>query len=153
MRMYIIALALTALIAGGIWIAKSNFDGVCIWTGKRLTDRQKLELAFTRVNYAFRAVDEKGHTLETAPKYESLDEYLKLYPDCCSIKWLGKKKAHSWPEPTFWQRVSGDYAFGVEVVYWRRVQKLDGTSYLKRVEVHPYFTNCGALSPNFDHDG
>jgi hypothetical protein len=42
----VITLALMTLVAGGIWIAKSNYDGVCVWTGKRLTDRERLELAF-----------------------------------------------------------------------------------------------------------
>jgi hypothetical protein len=167
--MYIIAFALTALVAGGIWIAKSNYDGICLWTGKQLTDRQKLELAFEHLRKQGLTASgqfpvkpgtdepvqmgQNSMVMHEVRGYGSFDEYIALYPDCCKIKWLGREKAYSWPEPTFWQRIGGNYGFGVEITSRQRFKRPNGTHYVKRTVLHPYFANCGALSPDFDHDG
>lgn len=177
MRTRFILLLATALAAGGVWIAKSNYDGVCFWKGRRLTDGERFELAFKETflsatgkfrvepgtdqprHLELRAYDKKelkefndSSEWHEAVPYKSFDEYVREYPECCKIKWFGEKDP-GWPEPTFWQRVSGDYGFGVEFEARERKKRPDGSLYTKRSVYHPYFTNCGERSPWFYHGG
>ena len=102
-KFILLVLALVLLFKLGelVVIGTMNYKGFC-WEQKRyLTDEEKIRAVFNYQNQRSRlkipSIGYRNHI-----KYESFDEYIRQYPDCCQKNGFGDVGA-----VTFWDKVFG----------------------------------------------
>lgn len=149
-------------------IATLNYHGVCIPKLRALTTQERMVLAFKKLNgggfvgysYVRPGTDVPVRMDYNVPYethkvigYSSFEDYHTQYPDCCQVRWYGPKENPYWPEPDLFQRISGDYGFGVFIEYRSLRERPDGSRYNIRSVTLRYFTNCGSDSPPYLNGG
>ncbi|HYX18928.1 MAG TPA: hypothetical protein VE944_32180 [Nostoc sp.] len=117
-----------------------NYSGFCFAEKRYLSDEEKIRAVFDYQN------SRDTLPLNNAPdpkhiKYKSFDEYIALYPECCSVNPGG---GYEVPPTEFLDRILG-YDSGDVVVINFKVRYLDENGSLKTGEKRfdNYLQNCG----------
>jgi hypothetical protein len=117
-----------------------NYSGFCFAQKRYLSDEEKIRAEFDYQN------SRNKLPLDNLPdpkhiKYKSFDEYIALYPECCSVNPGGPYEVSP---VNFLDRIFG-YNSGDVVVINFKVRYLDENGSLKTVEnrFENYSRNCG----------
>lgn len=120
-----------------------NYSGFCFAEQRYLSDEEKIRAVFDYQNSRdtlpidnFPGIEYPKHI-----KYKSFDEYIALYPECCSVNLGGPYEI---PPRKFLDRIFG-YNSGDVVVINFQVRYLDENGSLKTGEnrFDNYLQNCG----------
>lgn len=136
-RRAILSFALTATILAGILatIAFAHFSGFCVGELRRVSKAEALEAVFRNLNGRYQSSGREG------VPYESLAEYMSLFPGCCSVLAGGSFAGH----PNLWDRIAGNVAYVVEFDFYKRWRGQDGKIVVDQISnIPPHFvTACG----------
>lgn len=120
-----------------------NYSGFCFAEKRYLSNEEKIRAVFDyqnkRTDLLYRVHVEPNNN-KYIP-YKSFDEYIALYPECCSVNPGGPYEV---PPAKFLDRIFG-YHSGDIVVTNFQVRYLDENGSLKTAEVRfdNYLENCG----------
>lgn len=120
-----------------------NYSGFCFAEKRYLSNEEKIRAVF---DYQNKRTD-LLHRVHIEPnsnkyiQYKSFDEYIVLYPECCSVNPGG---GYEVPPRKFLDRILG-YNSGDVVVINFQVRYLDENDSLKTAEIRfdNYLQNCG----------
>jgi len=125
-----------------------NYSGFCFAQMRYLTDEEKIRLVFEGQNSRDRLPIDNSPYPEYSPlqypkhiKYKSFDEYIALYPECCSVNPGGPYEV---PPAEFLDRIFGYDSRDIVVTKFQ-VRYLDENGSLKTAETRldNYLENCG----------
>ncbi|MDJ0597871.1 MAG: hypothetical protein QNJ37_03375 [Crocosphaera sp.] len=135
----LVGLPLTALIT----YFGFNYSGFCFAQMRYLSDEEKIRRVFDYQNSRNTLPIENfsGVWYPKHIKYNSFDEYIALYPDCCSVNPGG---GYEVPPAKFLDRIFGYDSRDIVVIYFQ-VRYLDENNSLKigKKRFDNYLTNCG----------
>lgn len=101
-----------------------NYSGFCFRELRYLSNAEKKRLAVelvssgkfnTNTGHYISSVSGKPDRWEKTLPYESVEEFLKENPDCCTLVPKERGYHDDFTPPTFWERLSGKYNYGVLV--------------------------------------
>jgi hypothetical protein len=114
-------LAIVIILAILILVPLSlNYVGVCLPKGRILSDREKIRIAaeyFNNQPAVGKRTPDRGRVSYDYIPYSSTEEFLQNNPNCCRVIFEPKGYKDILRPITFWDRASGAYRGGVEVIY------------------------------------
>jgi hypothetical protein len=103
-----------------------NYSGFCFKEMRYLSDEEKIRKAIS-ANYTIKGNDSYWYSWESPRSasdrveiyrkiipYDDVDAFLRENPNCCTVIYKGFADD---PAPSFWQRVTGHFNYGVRMKY------------------------------------
>ena len=128
-------------LAGFILYFSLNYSGFCFAEMRYLSDEEKIKLVFDyQNNRQFLPLE---HANVEHVKYESFDQYSRIYPDCCAVNPGG---AYGAPPSSFVERILGYDSNDIVVINFNiRYHDESGHQHIEETLFENVLANCGRL--------
>jgi hypothetical protein len=122
-------------------LASLNYSGFCFKEMRYLSDSEKVKIVFNYQNS--REFLPLERSLPKHIRYESFEQYLRLYPNCCTV---GSDGFYDVPPSSFIDRILGYDSRDIVVINFN-VRYLDkfGHQQVEKAQFENVLTNCGDI--------
>ena len=144
-RSYIIIIP-SAILLCSIFVGGMNYTGFCLSQGRYLSDEEKISAGISyierRDTVAIKTKDKGIQRYKRVHSYLGEEDFRSKNAQCCEV---GMNLVGEYWEPSFLERVLGDYADKIKIKYIVHYLDEMGSAVSGHRETDLVITNCGKI--------